>query len=749
MNKEISFSEVFPVISEILFVCYEEVPTLIGKIRGLKSLNNSENEREIRAHLEALKQFKNQTIKIGCLKGNLQVPMNFFEGLGEVVLDEFSIKVEHIYYDNYEKLKEDAREGEVDAYIGKSDIAEEGFYCATTLFASNKIIVTHIENPLKDAIQLNRKRVGFLRNSPYYLEFQKSDENRGVEVCFFDSIDAALDAVEYHKIDLFISNEMIIDQLIIRKKLQLEYAFRDKITDVSFFTTSKKVHFFITSVDKLMHTSMGKEIVEKVLYTQSQQIKEKIRAYIQSNYQAVIERYHSITVGVHNANFPYSFFDRDGTPRGICIEALELFQFATDIPVHISNSINHTELPKLIDELRDNNIQFTLGMIDERRWKEVVRVGTWTNQDNIISIIKYGNNDVTTKHLDHIRFGVVAETGLTVSQMLGTKRLTTTTFTDYQSAILGLMNEEIDVLLARESALTYYRDILGNELMVQCALFDKVGSQGFLGNGKNQDLNVVMAEVQRLYYLIHIESQKIKWKNMKIDYRSEYIQLQKKQRKYEFSLVMLPFSFLTSIAFYFFLKKRKENMLLKAKSERDQLTGLYNRYVYKEKCLELIEKYPDTLGAFFFIDLDNFKNFNDRYGHIVGDQVLNRFGQALKSLEDERTVSFRIAGDEFGIFRVGFQDKREVMQEAQQMKQKMGCEIVINDFSHPIKFSAGVSIYNLDTSDFRELQMYADAAMYQAKKKKNEELYSLKWFELEHMRGNYCHFDGGSEQSNT
>ncbi len=167
---------------------------------------------------------------------------------------------------------------------------------------------------------------------------------------------------------------------------------------------------------------------------------------------------------------------------------------------------------------------------------------------------------------------------------------------------------------------------------------------------------------------------------------------------------------------------RRENVLLKRGGEIDRLTGLYNRYSYEEKCKELINKFPNTLGAFFFIDLNDFKRINDTYGHKAGDETLIQFGNAMKKLKNERTILFRLAGDEFGIFRMGFKNRDEIQQMVCALKQEIQIEVIINkEIALISAFSAGGAIYNADTTDLDTLLEYADFAMYQAKRNKIDE----------------------------
>ena len=161
--------------------------------------------------------------------------------------------------------------------------------------------------------------------------------------------------------------------------------------------------------------------------------------------------------------------------------------------------------------------------------------------------------------------------------------------------------------------------------------------------------------------------------------------------------------------------KKLESEKLKYEVQIDKLTGLYNRYIYREKIQKLIEKNEDKIGVFQFIDLDKFKEVNDTYGHAVGDSLLEKFSELLKNLNDDNTVIFRIAGDEFGLFKIGFNNEEEVHEYIKRFVESFDRYLKIGNIDLQIKYSCGVSIYNIHSNEIEKLIEYADFAMYQSK----------------------------------
>jgi len=144
----------------------------------------------------------------------------------------------------------------------------------------------------------------------------------------------------------------------------------------------------------------------------------------------------------------------------------------------------------------------------------------------------------------------------------------------------------------------------------------------------------------------------------------------------------------------------------------DPLTGAYNRKSYDEICKYLISE--KTPFALFYIDLNRFKPINDTYGHAVGDQVLQEVTSRLKSLLYDEDIIVRLGGDEFVIF---LSRKSHSVQEFINAIETNTIGIMtVNDISLHISLSIGISLYPEDGRDIQTLTLYADKAMYHAKK---------------------------------
>jgi len=166
-----------------------------------------------------------------------------------------------------------------------------------------------------------------------------------------------------------------------------------------------------------------------------------------------------------------------------------------------------------------------------------------------------------------------------------------------------------------------------------------------------------------------------------------------------------------------------ENALLlqrtKELSLTDELTGLYNRrHFYETLESELYRTLRNGRPfSLVMLDLDGFKEYNDRFGHSLGDSILQSFAQTLRSTLRKSDTSFRYGGDEFAIILAATDANR-----AKQVIDRIRAKWLKNPEAHhptletPLGFSAGIAQFpeNAETAD--ALVFLADSALYYAKR---------------------------------
>jgi diguanylate cyclase (GGDEF)-like protein/PAS domain S-box-containing protein len=162
----------------------------------------------------------------------------------------------------------------------------------------------------------------------------------------------------------------------------------------------------------------------------------------------------------------------------------------------------------------------------------------------------------------------------------------------------------------------------------------------------------------------------------------------------------------------------------------DNLTGLLNRQPFMD-ILEkniLRSKRNGTKLAVLFLDLEEFKNVNDVYGHDVGDEVLKFTGKVIKKHVRKSDVIGRIGGDEFVVLLNDVASVTGVCSAAGKINTAFDSNIILNDLSLSVTASIGIALYPDDGGNADELLKNSDIAMYKAKRegRNNFQLFSIK-----------------------
>ncbi|WP_022951431.1 putative bifunctional diguanylate cyclase/phosphodiesterase [Leucothrix mucor] len=163
---------------------------------------------------------------------------------------------------------------------------------------------------------------------------------------------------------------------------------------------------------------------------------------------------------------------------------------------------------------------------------------------------------------------------------------------------------------------------------------------------------------------------------------------------------------------------RKDRKKLDFIANHDKLTGLPNRHSCEAHFDELFRLSPATPGMshlLLFVDIDNFKNINTRFGHNGGDEALSTVARRLdQAFEKDNAVVSRIGGDEFIIMLFMQADQLETRLHG--MMKQLAEPLTIFDQTEYITCSMGVIEIKNDTSSFKEEYRKADMAMNRAKK---------------------------------
>ena len=153
---------------------------------------------------------------------------------------------------------------------------------------------------------------------------------------------------------------------------------------------------------------------------------------------------------------------------------------------------------------------------------------------------------------------------------------------------------------------------------------------------------------------------------------------------------------------------------MQQKAVTDSLTGLSTR----NHALEQIENILGAArtGTMLVIDMDNFRNINDTYGHIVGDNTLKMFADVLKENTKPEDVVGRLGGDEFVVFLTDLVDRKEVTEKAQNIQDMFSASLEKMNYGKAASSSIGIAIFPGDGKTFDVLYTNANKALYYVKR---------------------------------
>lgn len=166
------------------------------------------------------------------------------------------------------------------------------------------------------------------------------------------------------------------------------------------------------------------------------------------------------------------------------------------------------------------------------------------------------------------------------------------------------------------------------------------------------------------------------------------------------------------------LERKRMHSRLEHMALHDQLTDLPNRTLFLDRLQTALTKArrDKTRLAVLFIDLDKFKQVNDTHGHIVGDQLLQNVARRLIRCVRESDTVGRIGGDEFIILLESIKQPEEAAKVAGKILATLSEPYNLAKVTLQIIPSIGVALYPENGEDGDELMRYADNAMYQIKK---------------------------------
>lgn len=164
------------------------------------------------------------------------------------------------------------------------------------------------------------------------------------------------------------------------------------------------------------------------------------------------------------------------------------------------------------------------------------------------------------------------------------------------------------------------------------------------------------------------------------------------------------------------LKIKGQKMVKTVENERDtdSVTGVLTKAAFLRE-IERLLSIDSSKGVFLMIDIDDFKHFNDEYGHDTGDKVLRVLGECMRDSFRQSDLLGRFGGDEFFIFIPSTNDTDVALYRAKTMQVRLENGFSLPGVNTPVTLSVGISNCRGLGETYDSLFKRADEAIYEAK----------------------------------
>jgi diguanylate cyclase (GGDEF)-like protein len=625
-------------------------------------------------------------------------------------------------------------QGRIDAIVGLpiTDQLPSNLHAAHHIYSFNSQFYYPKERGELRLETLTDEAVAVFQNSPYLAELKQ----RYPQITFklYSSLERILSAVQQHEVIGFIGGAAIMPLRLQQLNLAESFSVAERpvIEAALYSLVQKSNQALIDSIHQGFSALplQQLEAIEQRWLDESEHyfIKFRHKVPLTSAEREWLTAHQPFKLGIVKDWPPMEFVDDTGEPAGITIDNIKLIGQRLGIQFNIQVFNNFAELNTAVKQHKIDVIGSINEVVDGNK-AVVLTDKYWSSRWAVIS-------SVASNKINHInqlsgkRIAIYKDYTI-VKQLQDYLPEGAIILSDNLKQAINLLQQgEVDAVIETiETSGQFLRDTGYVNLQIQ--VLEQLSSDPTMFAVRS-DYGPLVTIINKSLRSISTESQKQiydKWFDFQINQG-----LDKKQ----FHRLMLQLGGAVSLIIIFFViwnySLRKEVGLRRQAEDKmrfmathDDLTQLPNRSLLKERLEQALLQHArhNEMLALLFIDLDGFKDINDKYGHDVGDELLQNLVSILQiAVRKSDTVS-RFGGDEFVVLLTGLLQANDAAIVAEKVLQQLKQSILLSVGPVTIGASIGIAIYPDDGTDSDKLLKVADNLMYRVKQQgKNQYCFS-------------------------
>lgn len=587
-------------------------------------------------------------------------------------------------------------------------------------YTYNNLVISEDNNAYDPSkyITLDGIKVGYVETAQAtvnnFRDFCEENGIKDVELIPFDSVEGEkglVDKLNNGEIDAIIGGDLTLNDTygkVIAKFGATPYYFATTKGNTEIIKELNRALIFIEEKDKLFEKSLYER------YFQSNHLEYLILSKEEVDY---INKGEAIKVAYLTNSIPFQYYnEKNKSPDGVLVEYIKQIADKININLEFIPILSAEEGYKLLE---NQKVDLMLGAIDN--FKNADKYNFYLTR----TILRVELDEIVNKnYIHHLK----EEEKKKIKVLSGVQQ-EIEEWEEYETIHASSVEESIKMVNEGQADVTYtnpyavnyytsigfYENIIVNKSQVPIDLA--------IGVSKSVDKNFLSILNKSLYSLkqseaINIINEKIMGLQQDLRFKT-FIQA---------NIEVVIFSTVIAIAvigtIITVMVKRKFNRMKEAKrilfekTQLDPLTGIYNREACERLVKEYLEVKPSYLCAvLIIIDIDHFKQVNDKFGHKVGDNLLVEFSSVLHQFFAHKDIVSRLGGDEFIIFMTDIeqQDITKIQEKLEELCTLMHRKVEYNGDTQDISLSIGAVITKED-KDFNTLYMMADEMLYEVKR---------------------------------